>query len=252
LRLRRPRSASPPSTTSGFEAFSTSSKEYFLFLLELQKADWFSSYQTEAVDWARELMEGYITSADTGSEDLVRSSRAALASFCADGHTALVYDSLMSILHKQLDPTPAPNEDRLVIPCLEVISFLFDWGFLQQLDLPYVPFPLPSPIHPSQHPLTSARFNDLYRHATKASQRKGKIRRLEACLKVYAGLCDVACPGALEQVARMALHRFPRIREAAVDECWVLKGVGKGVEWGKAGREEERALFKGLGLEGGG
>jgi hypothetical protein len=46
----------------------------------------------------------------------------------------------------------------------------------------------------------------------------------------------------------MALHRFPRIREAAVDECWVLKGVGKGVEWGKAGREEERALFEGLGV----
>ncbi|PMD47951.1 hypothetical protein L207DRAFT_479337 [Hyaloscypha variabilis F] len=225
------KSASPPGTTSGFQAFSTSSKEYFLFLLELQKVDWFSSYQTKAADWARELMEGYITSADTGSEDLVRSSRAAIASFCADGHTALVYDSLMSILHKQLDPTPAPNEDRLVTPCLEVISFLFDWGFLQQLDLS---------------------FNDLYRHATKASQHKGKIRRLEACLKVYAGLCDVACPGALEQVARMALHRFPRIREAAVDECWVLKGVGKGVEWGKAGREEERALFKGLGLGGGG
>jgi len=123
-------------TPSKFELFSTSSKEYFLFLLELQNEDWFSSTQTEAVDWARELMEGYITSADTGSEDLVRSSRAALAEFCSSGSTQLVYDSLMRILFQQLSTTPALNEDRLVIPCLEVLSFLFDWGFLQDLNPP--------------------------------------------------------------------------------------------------------------------
>ncbi|KAE9364067.1 hypothetical protein N431DRAFT_390307 [Stipitochalara longipes BDJ] len=224
------KSASPPSTTSEFEAFSTSSKDYFLFLLELQRDSWFSSSQVEGVDWAREFMEGYITSADTGSEDLVRSSRAALAEFCAAGHTNIVYNSLMRILSQQLSTTPAPNEDRIVIPCLEVISFLFDWGFLQQLN---------------------TTFSDLYRYVIKASQRKGKIRRLEACIKVYAGLYEVKelHPKPLEQLARMALHRFPRIRDAAVDECWVLKGVGKGVEWAKAGKEEEGALFGSLGLE---
>jgi tubulin-specific chaperone D len=31
-----------------------------------------------------------------------------------------------------------------------------------------------------------------------------------------------------------------------VDECFVLKGVGKGVNWGKAGREEEVALKEGM------
>lgn len=93
------------------------------------------------------------------------------------------------------------------------------------------------------------RFSALYLCVVKASQRKGKIRRLEACIKVFAGLADVKYPGALEQVARMALHKFPRVREAAVDECWVLKGVGKGVEWSKAGKEEEGALFEALGLD---
>jgi tubulin-specific chaperone D len=180
-------------STSTFESLSTSSKEYFLFLLKLQTSDqlaYGSLFRDDTVQWAREFMEGYITSADTGSEDLIRASRAALAEFCEIGHTAIVYDSLIRILETR------PNEDRAVIPCLEVLSFLFDWGFLQRMD---------------------RTFENLNRLVKSAMQRKGKtsIRRLEACVKVFAGLND---PETLEQLASIVMHRFPTIRNAAVDE----------------------------------
>jgi hypothetical protein len=82
-------------------------------------------------------MEGYITSADTGAEDLIRASRAALAEFCEAGNTHIVYDALVRILEKQLRHDQAPNEDRVVVPCLEVVSFLFDAGLLQSLQFRY-------------------------------------------------------------------------------------------------------------------
>jgi hypothetical protein len=82
-------------------------------------------------------MEGYITSADTGAEDLIRASRAALAEFCEAGNTNIVYDALVRILEKQLRHNQAANEDRVVVPCLEVVSFLFDDGLLQDLQSRY-------------------------------------------------------------------------------------------------------------------
>jgi tubulin-specific chaperone D len=133
----RPRNFSPlVSSTSEFKTLSTSSKDYFLFLLELQTGDWLAHgppHRVESADWARQFMEGYITSADTGAEDLVRASRAALAEFCeaGKGTTETVYSALIRILEKQL---PTPNEDRVVVPCLEIISFLFDAGLLQLIS----------------------------------------------------------------------------------------------------------------------
>lgn len=89
-------------------------------------------------------MEGYITSADTGAEDLIRASRAALAKFCEAGNTQIVYDALLRILEKQLRHDQAVNEDRVVVPCLEVINFLFDAGLLQDLQSRYLSIVLTS------------------------------------------------------------------------------------------------------------
>jgi tubulin-specific chaperone D len=124
-------------TASKFKTASTSSKDYFRFLLDLQTHDWLAHrppFQVGSGDWSREFMEGYITSADTGAENLVRASRAALAEFCEEGYTAIIFDALMRILETQLRHDPAPNEDRVVVPCLEVLGFLFDARFLQSMN----------------------------------------------------------------------------------------------------------------------
>jgi len=78
--------------------------------------------------WRLELFEGYVTSADTGAEDVVRASRAALVAFCEDGkeHTDLVCKTLFEVAKKNIE------NDRVLVPTMEVMSFLFDVQILQR------------------------------------------------------------------------------------------------------------------------
>jgi hypothetical protein len=51
-------------------------------------------YQKE---WGLEMLEGFVGSADTGAEDLVRASRAALANHCEKGNVDLVCEGLYQV-----------------------------------------------------------------------------------------------------------------------------------------------------------
>lgn len=76
------------------------------------------------------MLEGYVSSADTGSEDLVRVSRAALADFCEEANNIdLVCLALFEVLKKNV------GNDRILVPTLEVMGFLFDAGVMQQSSL---------------------------------------------------------------------------------------------------------------------
>jgi hypothetical protein len=98
-------------------------------------------FQYQTSQWRLELFEGLVSSADTGSEDLIRVSRAALADFCEC--------KILSgkKLHDQIDPKGFVCEslfevakrnisnDKVLVPTLEVMSFLFDAGIMQQSNL---------------------------------------------------------------------------------------------------------------------
>jgi tubulin-specific chaperone D len=49
-------------------------------------------------------------------------------------------------------------------------------------------------------------------------------------------------PEALEKLTSMLLHPFPKIRNQVADVIFVAKGVGKGVNWTKAGKDDLRKL----------
>lgn len=124
-----------------FKSYSSSSYQYFEWLLDLQINDWLVFPHQKC--WSSYLLEGYVLSADTGSEDLIRSSRAALVNFCEQ--------------HKDLSKTTCADEnitpidficntlfevaknnatnDRVLVPALEVMSFLFDAGIMQQSNI---------------------------------------------------------------------------------------------------------------------
>lgn len=98
-------------------------------------------FQYQPSQWRLELFEGLVSSADTGSEDLIRVSRAALANFC-NGKTSrgenlysqmdlksFVCESLFEVAKKNI------SNDRVLVPTLEVMSFLFDIGIMQQGNL---------------------------------------------------------------------------------------------------------------------
>jgi tubulin-specific chaperone D len=98
-------------------------------------------FKYQPSQWRLELFEGLVSSADTGSEDLIRVSRAALANFCYGKTTrcdnlhdqidlkVFVCESLFEVAKRNI------SNDRVLVPALEVMSFLFDAGVMQQSNL---------------------------------------------------------------------------------------------------------------------
>lgn len=182
-----------------------------------------------------QLLAGYVTSADTGNEDLVITSRAALVKFCLESEKNLCLIA-SSLLHN-LKTFQA--DDRIMVPTLEVIAFLFHTGLLQgnpQVNL-----------------------KALCLQTQKAGYKSGNVRKLLACVKVYSGVAssDMDCSGddvgvqeARKRLGALMLHPWPRIRSAVIDELWGLSGdqadILTGVDWGKAGKEEVKTMVQAL------
>jgi len=59
------------------------------------------------------------------------------------------------------------------------------------------------------------------------------VRKLEAAVKLYGALSEVY-PPAVAKLTGMLLHAYPTIRNLVAEEMFVVKGVGKSVNWGKA------------------
>ena len=87
--------------------------------------------------WFLDMMEGYVTSADAGSEDLIRASRAALSAYCESGTEILqlVCKTLVLVAKRNM------KNDRVIVPTLEIIGFLFDVQIMQRSSTKY-----PSPF----------------------------------------------------------------------------------------------------------
>ena len=81
------------------------------------------------------MMEGYVTSADAGSEDLIRTSRAALSEYCESGSQELeaVCQTLILVAKRSM------KNDRVLVPALEIIAFLFDVQIMQRSAIRYIP-----------------------------------------------------------------------------------------------------------------
>jgi len=92
------------------------------------------------------------------------------------------------------------------------------------------------------------RWRSLYLLVQKAHYKTGNVRKLEAAIKVYGGLLQVY-PEALEKLTSMLLHPFPKIRDQVADVLFVLRGVGKGVSWTRAGKEDLKRLKERLGRQ---
>lgn len=59
---------------------------------------------------------------------------------------------------------------------------------------------------------------------------------------MYGGLVEVY-PEALQKLTGMLLHPFPKVRNQVVDTLFVIKGVGGGVNWVTA-RKEQLGVLK--------
>ncbi|EXF79713.1 beta-tubulin cofactor d [Colletotrichum fioriniae PJ7] len=251
-----------PSFATTFTKLTFSSKTYFQTLLNLYATE--NSLQppiaeparADAGAWMAELLAGYVTSADTGNEDLVIASRAALADFCAVSPRKLDAVCVALVRNVKNRQTPGQSQgDRVVVPTLEIVAFLCHVGLFQkcrEVDLRH-----------------------LCLQVQKAGYKTGNVRKLEACIKVYGCVAgfDEACADARvdkeedhgkeeeeeilqgkrrdgisearKRLGALMFHPWPRVRSLVVDELWKLFGEQdengggggeslKSVDWSKA------------------
>jgi hypothetical protein len=97
----------------------------FTYFLEMTPLDKFTPLRLDE-DWMVTLFEGYVVSADAGSEDIVRASRAALVEYCVPGNIDLVCNTVFSVMQKN------SNNDRVLVSAMEVMGFLFDMGIARK------------------------------------------------------------------------------------------------------------------------
>lgn len=247
-----------PSPSSQLTKLTFSSHSYFYFLLNLITSDWLHpSFSlgtgTETDEWMDELLAGFVVSADTGNEELVIASRAALTDYC-DASQANTDRVCMSLFRNM---KARQGQDRVIVPTLEIIAFLFSVGIYQKT--------------------TMVDFKNLCLQVQKAGYKSGNVRKLEACVKVYGGVAAMGdqavaltpmadealqqkrSDGTAEARKRMGalmIHPWPRVRESVVDEIWCMMSGGeadtperlKGVDWGKAEKGAIKELSSALGL----
>ena len=180
-----------------FDIFQTSTVEYFLQLLSLC-----SHHLTQ--NWVRKpLLEGYVTSAGAGSESLLGASRAAFTSYTEplDLATLAIFCTyLIDIIRENI------SNDRLVVPTLEFVAFLFEAGVLQRLrDQDFA-------------------WRRLSTEVRKAHFKSGNVQKIEAAVKVYGGMMAVSRVRAevQEKLCSMLLHPYPKIRNAAADALLIV------------------------------
>ncbi|KAI3331546.1 beta-tubulin cofactor d [Xylariaceae sp. AK1471] len=178
-----------PSDCETFKQLSFSSKEYFSFLFTLCQITWLNSSTYDSTltreGCTSSLLAGLVTSADTGNEELVVVTRAALAELCETSDESLrqVCGSLLYNLKLYA------GQDRVLVPTLEVVAHLFHVGLLQRCcstsNL------TGTGISTSSGGSAHLNLKQLCLLVQKAAYKTGNIRKLEACIKVYGAIAAV-------------------------------------------------------------
>ncbi|GAB1316699.1 hypothetical protein MFIFM68171_06909 [Madurella fahalii] len=244
-----------PSHSAEFRRSTFSSKSYFVFLLDLLGRDWLHPTVEAAKrapdEWMESLMAGFVSSADTGNEDLVIATRAALCEVCerSDADT----DAVCTALARNLQSWQ--GVDRVLVPTLEVVAFLFHTGIFPRCR--------------------AANYKSICLQVQKACYKTGNVRKIEACIRVYGAIAELgrdaavagsagkgsdhlrAQEGAREARARLGallFHPWPRVKSVVVDELWGLyhddpaAQALKGVDWGRAEKVKIKTVVDSLGL----
>ncbi|CAO2654699.1 Nn.00g114320.m01.CDS01 [Neocucurbitaria sp. VM-36] len=182
-----------------------SSRTYFTGALDMLR---FTGTETT---FRESICVGFISAAGMGTESVVQNSRAALLDFMDtlpvesnSNREEFTSNELVSCMMNLMKQHLA--EDRVLLPLLEVIAFLFDMQVIQHLVL------------------TSFNFRMLLSYTQKAHFKSTHMQKLHLALDVYRGLGTIPTTrvDTLAKVISMLLHPFPKIRTTAAETLWVL------------------------------
>ncbi|KAL1855438.1 hypothetical protein Plec18170_004158 [Paecilomyces lecythidis] len=189
-----------PSLEREYEHFSlVSSPSYFRQLLELLKVNWLRF----------PLIQGLVTSASAGTENLIRSSRSALIEYIndqdrerRDGVVAQLIRESQLVLESNME------DDRYAIPAMDMLSFLLDTCV--------------TAISTDSEPI----FRKVFFVVQKAHFKSSNMARLEAAIKVYASLSRMEHLKAdvMKKLTSMLLHPYPKIRASVADYLFMETG----------------------------
>ncbi|EEY14971.1 conserved hypothetical protein [Verticillium alfalfae VaMs.102] len=231
-----------PSYAVWFNKLTFSSRTYLLALLTLYAQDEYihplimEQARADPGAWMAELLAGYVTSADTGNEDLVIAARAALTEYCSIAPANR--DDVCIALVRNL--SSRQGQDRVLVPTLEIVAFLYRAGLFAGCR----------GVDPKRLCLL----------VQKAGYKTGSIRKLEACIHVYGCVAmfedhaEAAAREARKRLGALMFHPWPRVRSLVVDELWQLfcnDEAGsrlKSVDWGRADKGAIRSVVSVLGL----
>ena len=111
------------------------------------------------------------------------------------------------------------SNDRLAVPTLEFVAFILEAGVLQRLRE------------------QGFAWKRLFTEVRKAHFKSGNVQKIEAAVKIYAGMMTVprVRMEVQEKLCSMLLHPYPRIRNAAADALLIVTEDESlmGVNWSK-------------------
>jgi hypothetical protein len=218
-----------PSQAAILRRSTFSSKSYFIFLLDLLDQDWLhpavSAVKGDAEAWMDALMAGIVSSADTGNEELVIATRAALCEFCE--RSAANRDAVCAALARNLKTWQ--GTDRVLVPTLEVVAFLFHVGVFAACG----------------GGGGGVNYKSLCLQVQKACYKTGNVRKIEACIRLYGAIAELGRPAssaaagsasasddplkkqdgireARTRLGALMFHPWPRVKSTVVDELWGL------------------------------
>ncbi|KAH8157758.1 hypothetical protein CIB48_g10486 [Xylaria polymorpha] len=179
-----------PNDSETFQQLSFTSKGYFSFLFTLRDTTRLSIGTSNSIlsieGGTGSLLAGLVTSADTGNEDLVVETRAALAELCETSDETLrqVCGSLLYNLKLYT------GQDRVLVPTLEIVAYLFHVGLLQRC---YDTQGLAGAdgISVTNGSVPYPDLKQLCLLVQKAAYKTSNVRKLEACIKVYGAIAAV-------------------------------------------------------------
>ena len=177
--------------------------------------------------WARRaLIEGAISCAGISGESLLQASREVITDFCASAETQHLHAILttFSEILRDILSSSTPNATNLMLPALDLLSFLLDMRIPQQLASGQ----------------TSFKWRTLLSTVQKSHHKSSDVPKLLAAVNTYRGLAEVE--GIRGEVVKkllsmLATNPYPRIKIAVADVVFEILGAEemKVVNWAEKG-----------------
>lgn len=177
--------------------------------------------------WARRaLIEGAISCTGISGESLLQASREVIADFCTSAETQHLHAVLttFSEILRDILSSSTPNATNLMLPALDLLSFLLDMRIPQQLATAQ----------------TSFKWRTLLSTVQKSHHKSSDVPKLLAAVNVYRGLAEVeSIRGEVVKklLSMLATNPYPRIKIAVADVVFELLGAEemKVVNWAEKG-----------------